>query len=403
MGAAAAIRLDRADRSRALAGFSGVLIGIGLARFAFTPLIPALVLADWFGPAEAVLLGATNLAGYLAGAVAADRVARRLGPAGVIRWSMLVAAASFAACAFPAPFAWFALWRFASGACGSLLMVLVAPTLMAETAAERRGRLGGFIFTGIGVGIALSGTIVPLVVGAAGLTAAWMVLAAISLALTAASWARWPAGARVAGTAATAPAAAPAVPRTAIVMVMAAYGADAVGFVPHSVFVVDFIARGLGQGLETGGFYWMLFGLGAVTGPVAAGAAADRMGFRRAFALVLLVKAGAVALPLLSTAPAALTLSCFVVGALTPGMVVVASGRALELAGAAAHRRAWGWMTAAFAVAQAAGAYAMSFLFAATQSYLGLFAIGAAFLTAGTVLVFLAGRRIGGGRSPATH
>ncbi|HEV7372527.1 YbfB/YjiJ family MFS transporter [Arenibaculum sp.] len=421
MGAGAArprsARLDRADWGRALAGFSGVLIGIGFARFGFTPLIPALVLADWFGPADAVLLGATNLAGYLAGAVAADRVALRLGPTPVIRWSMLVAAASFAACAFPAPFAWFALWRFASGVCGSLLMVLVAPLLMARTAAERRGKVSGFVFTGIGVGIALSGTIVPLVVETFGLTAAWATLAAISLALTAAFWTRWPSADRVSTLApppapaiapGPAPAPAPASKAVsgpvsgpvsgAILMLLAAYAADAVGFVPHTVFVVDFIARGLGLGLETGGAYWMLFGLGAMVGPVAAGALADRIGFRFALASALLAKAGAVALPLLSTGPAALGLSCMVAGALTPGMVVVVSGRALELAGGTSHRRIWGWMTAAFAVAQAAAAYAMSFLFAATQSYPALFAIGAAALAAGAVLAFLAGRQGGGQR-----
>lgn len=411
MGAGAArprsARLERADWGRALAGFSGVLIGIGFARFGFTPLIPALVLADWFGPADAVLLGATNLAGYLAGAVAADRAALRLGPTRVIRWSMLVAAASFAACALPAPFAWFALWRFASGVCGSLLMVLVAPLLMAETAPERRGKVSGFVFTGIGVGIALSGTIVPLVVETFGLTAAWATLAAISLLLTAVFWTRWPRAARVsapapaptlapAAPAAPAPAVTPKAVTGAILMLLAAYAADAVGFVPHSVFVVDFIARGLGLGLETGGVYWMLFGLGAMVGPVAAGALADRIGFRLALASALLAKAGAVALPLLSTGPASLGLSCMVAGALTPGMVVVVSGRALELAGGTSHRRIWGWMTAAFAIAQAVAAYAMSFLFAATQSYLALFAIGAVALAAGAVLAFLAGRA--GGR-----
>ena len=37
----------------ALAGLSANLVTIGLARFAYTPLIPALVGAAWFTPAEA--------------------------------------------------------------------------------------------------------------------------------------------------------------------------------------------------------------------------------------------------------------------------------------------------------------------------------------------------------------
>jgi hypothetical protein len=52
----------------AVAGLCASLVGLGLARFAYTPLIPALIAAKWFSPAEAVYLGAANLAGYLAGA-----------------------------------------------------------------------------------------------------------------------------------------------------------------------------------------------------------------------------------------------------------------------------------------------------------------------------------------------
>ena len=60
-----------------LSGVCANLVGIGLARFAYTPLIPALILAGWFSPTQAAYLGAANLAGYLAGAL----LARPLGVA----------------------------------------------------------------------------------------------------------------------------------------------------------------------------------------------------------------------------------------------------------------------------------------------------------------------------------
>ena len=46
-------------------GLAATLIGNGIGRFAYTPLIPALIAAGWFSPAEAVYLAAANLAGYL--------------------------------------------------------------------------------------------------------------------------------------------------------------------------------------------------------------------------------------------------------------------------------------------------------------------------------------------------
>jgi predicted MFS family arabinose efflux permease len=46
------------------------------------------------------------------------------------------------------------------------------------------------------------------------------------------------------------------------------------------VFLVDFVARGLGQGLHAGAVYWVIFGAGAVVGPLIGGRAGDRIGFR---------------------------------------------------------------------------------------------------------------------------
>lgn len=89
----------------ALSALCAGLIGIGFARFAYSPLIPALVAERWFSPAAAAYLGAANLGGYLVGALIAGRLSRAAAAATVLRAMMLLAAASFFACAFPLPFA----------------------------------------------------------------------------------------------------------------------------------------------------------------------------------------------------------------------------------------------------------------------------------------------------------
>src|SRR5215469_11383001 len=81
------------------AGLCASLVGIGLARFAYAPLLPALIAAGWFAPAAAVYLGAANLAGYLGGALAAGRIAARVGAAAALPAMMVVATAAFFACA----------------------------------------------------------------------------------------------------------------------------------------------------------------------------------------------------------------------------------------------------------------------------------------------------------------
>ena len=52
------------------------------------------------------------------------------------------------------------------------------------------------------------------------------------------------------------------------------YGLNAVALVPHMVFIVDFVARGLGQGIAAGSRYWVLYGLGAIVGPLVTGLSA---------------------------------------------------------------------------------------------------------------------------------
>src|SRR5262245_39046677 len=68
-----------------LAGLCASLVGIGLARFAYTPLIPVLVTEQWFAPSQAVYLGAANLAGYLVGALGARRMSTHVPVTTVLR------------------------------------------------------------------------------------------------------------------------------------------------------------------------------------------------------------------------------------------------------------------------------------------------------------------------------
>lgn len=369
-----------------LAGLCGSLVGIGLARFAYTPLLPVLITAGWFPSSQAAYLGAANLAGYLAGALCARPLARRVAAAIVLRAMMLLVTAAFFACAVPISFWWFFAWRAAAGAAGGALMVLAAPTVLPHVPPGRRGLAGGAIFTGVGLGIAASGTVVPLLLRA-GLTWTWIGLGLLSLLLTAVAWGGWPREAAQTPSAASGPARrAPA--GLALRALYGEYALNAAGLVPHMVFLVDFVARGLGQGIHAGARYWVLFGIGAVAGPMLAGAAADRVGAGPALRGALLLQAAAVAIPALSTHAGSLALSAVVVGAAVPGVVPLVLARVQELVPGdpEGQRAAWSVTTMAFALGQAAGAYGFSFAFAAGTSYPGLFATAAAAIGGALVL-----------------
>lgn len=358
-----------------VAGFAASLVGIGLARFAYTPLLPAIIGAHWFDPSKAAYLGAANLAGYLAGAIFGRSMAAKTSTVFMLRAMMLLASLAFFACAWPVSFAWFFAWRFLSGISGGALMVLAAPTVLAHVPPSRRGLVAGIIFMGVGVGIAASGTLVPLLLQQ-GLGETWVGLGVISLVLTAIAWRGWPRGDAPAAKATHAQRAAP---NGTLKALYVEYALNAAGWVPHMIFLVDFVARGRGEGLQVGAQYWVLFGIGATVGPLLAGVVADRIGFGRALRLSFLVEAFSVAVPALGLGTVWLMTSSVIVGAFVTGTVPLVLGRVHEILAhhPAQQSSAWQTATVGFALFQAVAAYGLSFLFSYSDgNYALLFIIG---------------------------
>jgi len=360
----------------ALSGLCGLLVGVGFARFAYTPLLPALISAHWFSQGAAAYLGAANLAGYLAGAVLGHAMTRWVRARWLLRAMMLLTALSLLACERrELGFVWFFVWRFVSGYTGGAIMVVGAATIFAVTPPERRGLVGGTIFTGVGLGIAASGTLVPGLIKLGGLEGTWIGLGLLSLGLTILSWSGWPQDAAQPAPDRGGPP--PARLDGPVRALLLEYGLNAVGLVPHMMFLVDYIARGLGRGLGAGGFYWVLFGIAAIAGPLLSGRLADRIGFRAALRVSFVIQAAAVAVPVLIDGTLWLALSTMIAGALTPGISTLTLGRVHDIVhGADTQRRVWAYATTAWALAQAAAAYGYAFLFSRHENYPLLFGLG---------------------------
>jgi predicted MFS family arabinose efflux permease len=376
-------------RKFGLAGGVCTLLGIGLARFAYTPLIPALVDAGWFSTHAADYLGAMNLLGYLIGAALAHRATLRFGTRTTLMICLIMTVASFYGCALDWGVAWYGFWRLICGVTGAALVVIGAPAALARIAPHERAGTSALVFSGIGLGIMASGTLVPWLVHQ-GIAITWLAMALLASAIAAWSWlAVWRHLAPLPNVR-TGLRGSAGLPVLAITLVIIAYGLDAVGFVPHTLFWVDYIARELGRGIQQGSIYWILFGAGATIGPLVGGMLASRMGFRAELALVLGIKACAVALPLLASSPAVLGISSVVVGMMVPAAVTLTSGAMASLSTPARMQQLWGWATLSFALAQAVAAYGMTWGYQQMGTYLPLFGISAGALVVGTVAALIA-------------
>ncbi len=137
-------------------GICGLVLTIGLARFAYTPLLPSLQIQTGLTDAAAGGLAAINYAGYMSGALAAtwiDDVRWRhwLYSAGL--WMALLTVAAMALTTWMP--AW-ALIRYIGGLCGATGMLLGSGLVLGWLIRQGRRPELGLYFIGLGLGIVVS-------------------------------------------------------------------------------------------------------------------------------------------------------------------------------------------------------------------------------------------------------
>jgi predicted MFS family arabinose efflux permease len=139
----------------------GTTAALGLARFAYGLLVPAMRDELGWSLAKAGTLTTANSLGYLVGAVAAGPLARRLSETAAFRLGMVLTAAALAANAATGSYPVLLLTRAAAGVSGAL--VFIAGGVLASRAAASRGSAlpVSIYFAGAGLGIAVSGTVIP--------------------------------------------------------------------------------------------------------------------------------------------------------------------------------------------------------------------------------------------------
>lgn len=369
-----------------VAGLVNLVIGVGLGRYAYTALMPALILGGQLTSSEAAYAGAANLAGYVIGALIAPRLAGGNHPVRLVRLGIVFTVVGLAASALPLGFWWLSAWRLIIGVCAGVMMTSGTSLVLTATPRERLAAATGIVFSGVGIGTALSGFSVPHLVEY-GPAMAWIGLAVMALVLAPLAWFGWPESPEPAGDShANHPSAEKTTLPAAARLHVAAYFLYGIGLMPHSIFWVDYIARGLERGMALGGSLWGFVGLGAVLGAPLGGLIATRWGFRIGLLGSLPLFAAGIALPVLTTHIAVLWLSSFLFGIMMPAVPALISGRTSQIVHQRDFTRFWGTMTVAVSIGQGAGAYLLAMIYDLSQSFVIVFLVGAAAALSATFL-----------------
>ena len=254
----------------ALAGSCALAAGMGIGRFAYTPLLPAMQRDLDLSIAAAGYVASANFLGYLLGALMAIRVARERRTA----WFLVALAASVATTLgmAPAESPWaMGTIRILAGWASAYIMIHGSAIALDALARAGRPMLFSLLASGVGVGITATALMVEALSRAAASAASmWLALGGLAalLALPAALL-RDPraAGASAAGAALSAAAHAPDMAglpspgeRRALAWLTLAYGLLGFGYVITATFLVV-IVRGTPEWRPWEMAVWMCVGL----------------------------------------------------------------------------------------------------------------------------------------------
>jgi predicted MFS family arabinose efflux permease len=340
------------DRYKVLAsGAFSLLLGMGVARFAYTPLLPQMQEQAGLGLAEAGWLAAINYVGYLSGAVVASLISDPALRDRLYRVGMVVAVLTTAMMGITTdPTVW-AVSRYLAGlstATASLLGTgLILNWLIVH---DHRGELG-IPFAGIGLGIAGSAAAVALM-NRWGLDwrEQWYAFTAIGFVLLVPALRWMPAPER--GTVTRSGHSMQDAPPSAafLRLLMAAYFCAGVGYVVSATFIVAIVDRLPGVAGH-GTLVFLFIGLGAAPASVISDLVARRIGEVNALILAAVLQIAGILLPVLGNGLLPALLGAALFGATVMGivsLVLTMAGRYYPTSPA----RMMGKMTLSYGIAQ---------------------------------------------------
>src|SRR5688572_674234 len=170
----------------ALAGLAALAISQGIGRFAMTPILP-MMQEEGLSLAQGGWLAAANYLGYLVGALSTIRL--KVNAALAIRAALLTIGLSTLAMGVADGFAVWLVLRTLAGVASAWVLVLVSAWTLERLAELRRPQLGGVLYAGVGIGVAIAGVACLFVMQlGAHADTAWIALGAVALGMAGAIW-----------------------------------------------------------------------------------------------------------------------------------------------------------------------------------------------------------------------
>lgn len=348
----------------AVAALAALALAMGVGRFAFTPLLPMMEGDGLLSVSQGGLLASVHFAGYFLGALIAAKLT--LSPGTVLRLSILAIALSTLGMGLTNDFpAWLGL-RFVAGVCSAFALVLVSNHVIKRLQTDGQTQLQGWVFSGVGAGIMLTGLAVLMLMARDATSAlSWQIIGAVSIGVAALLWFQFRSDFE--GVDAKDRPGAPE--RTPLAWVpIIAYGALGIGYIIPATYL-PVMARDVIASPFVFGWSWPVFGLAAFISTPLAVRAQRHVSNRQIWVASQYVMAAGLLLPAVFPHISAIIAAGICVGGTFMIITMAGMKEAHRLAAGTDPQRLIAVMTAAFAAGQMIGPALAGWAYDATQSF----------------------------------
>jgi len=340
------------DALKVLAGgILGMVVAMGIGRFVFTPILPLMQRDIGMTNSVAGWLAGLNYLGYLCGAIVCSVKPELLRYRLLTGGCLLLSIATTLFMGATLSVQWWSLMRFASGFASAVLFIVITAEVGETLSRQGFGHWLGTLYGGIGLGIAISGLVVPPLDNIGGWDGAWYgagviaaILATVGLLLGRRREFVKPATINESST---------PVSLASVRLLSVGYFFEGLGYIVTATFLVAIIS--LTPGLENvAPFSWVAVGLAAVPSTILWPYLGRRIGNRKALLCAYILQAAGILVSAAAESIIAVLFAAVSFGGTFLGVVALTLTEGnLRMPGDG--RRAAAFLTASFGVGQMLG------------------------------------------------
>ncbi|MEJ1354534.1 MAG: YbfB/YjiJ family MFS transporter [Candidatus Sedimenticola sp. (ex Thyasira tokunagai)] len=378
---------DKIERLRVLsAGILSLILTMGIARFAYTPILPLMQQQAGLGLDQGGWLAAVNYMGYLSGALIASLISDLVLKDRLYRAGLVVAVLSTIGMGLTTDIYIWALMRYLAGLTSAAGLLLGSGLILNWLIRHNHRSELGIHFSGIGLGITFCALAVELMSSWLDWREQWALFSLAGIVLLIPAW-RWLPPPDTSGLTRSGETMQDRPPsRLFMQLFMAAYFCAGIGYVISTTFIVAIVDQL--PGLEgKGAMVFLMMGVGAAPACIIWDLIARRIGELRALVLASGLQILGILLPVLDNSLWASVAGSFLFGVTFVGvvsLVLTMAGRYFPTRPA----KMMGKMTLSYGVAQIIGPAITGWLSRSSGSYVEGLYMAAGFMVIGTLLMF---------------